>query len=85
MRLHHYDGSPANFQSILVWNNPGFGEIKKYMVERDIPPIGVDIYTPEFIAIAPGFGCAARTISRKVEFVDALLDVSSTPGRHSLI
>jgi acetolactate synthase-1/2/3 large subunit len=44
---------------ILVWNNRGYGEIKKYMAERGIPQIGVDIYTPDFLAIARGFGCRA--------------------------
>jgi len=57
---------------ILVWNNQGYGEIKRYMVERGIPTIGVDIYTPDFIAIARGFGCAAETVSTRDEFVDAL-------------
>jgi len=62
---------------ILVWNNNGYGEIKKYMVERDIPPIGVDIYTPDFIAIAKGFGCAAIKISSKASFIEALRSASS--------
>jgi len=42
-----------------VWNNRGYGEIKKYMAERGIPQIGVDIYTPDFLTIARGFGCRA--------------------------
>jgi acetolactate synthase-1/2/3 large subunit len=58
---------------ILVWNNRGYGEIKRYMVERGIPPIGVDIYTPDFVAIASGFGCAAETVGTRDEFADALL------------
>ena len=29
------------------------------MADRDIPQIGVDIYTPDFQAIAKGFGCNA--------------------------
>ena len=62
---------------ILVWNNNGYGEIKKYMLERDIPPIGVDIYTPDFIAIARGFGCAAIKISSKAEFIEALQGAAS--------
>jgi acetolactate synthase-1/2/3 large subunit len=45
--------------TILVWNNRGYGEIKKYMAERGIPQIGVDIYTPDLLTIARGFGCAA--------------------------
>jgi acetolactate synthase-1/2/3 large subunit len=44
---------------IIVWNNRGYGEIKKYMAERGIPQIGVDIYTPDFLTIARGFGCRA--------------------------
>ena len=44
---------------ILVWNNRGYGEIKRYMAERNIPQIGVDIYTPDLLSIARGFGCAA--------------------------
>jgi acetolactate synthase-1/2/3 large subunit len=44
---------------ILLWNNEGYGEIKNYMIERQIRPIGVDIYTPDFQVIAKGFGCGA--------------------------
>lgn len=45
---------------ILLWNNDGYGEIKNYMVDRQIHPIGVDIYTPDFQTLAKGFGCEAR-------------------------
>ncbi|HGO6121154.1 TPA: 5-guanidino-2-oxopentanoate decarboxylase, partial [Burkholderia cepacia] len=45
---------------VIVWNNRGYGEIRKYMVARDITPIGVDPYTPDFLALARGFGCAAH-------------------------
>ncbi|WP_028693656.1 5-guanidino-2-oxopentanoate decarboxylase [Pseudomonas cremoricolorata] len=45
---------------VLLWNNQGYGEIKRYMQRRDITPVGVDIYTPDFIAIARGFGCVAE-------------------------
>ena len=61
---------------ILVWNNKGYGEIKKYMVERGIPTIGVDIYTPDFITIAKGFGCAVNEISSKADFIEALRNAS---------
>jgi acetolactate synthase-1/2/3 large subunit len=47
---------------VLLWNNFGYGEIRKYMVQRDITPVGVDIYTPDFIALARGFGCAASRV-----------------------
>jgi thiamine pyrophosphate-dependent acetolactate synthase large subunit-like protein len=42
---------------ILVWNNQGYGEIKRYMEEREIPLTGVELYSPDFQAIARGFGC----------------------------
>jgi acetolactate synthase-1/2/3 large subunit len=44
---------------ILLWNNHGYNEIREYMAERGIPQIGVDIYTPDLLAIARGFGCEA--------------------------
>jgi acetolactate synthase I/II/III large subunit len=44
---------------VLLWNNDGYGEIKTYMLERQIAPIGVDIFTPDFLGIARGFGCQA--------------------------
>jgi len=69
---------------ILVWNNNGYGEIKRYMVERDIPTIGVDIYTPDFITIAKGFGCAAETVTTRDEFVEALRRAHNA-GRPTLI
>lgn len=45
---------------VLLWNNDGYGEIKTYMMERQIAPIGVDIFTPDFLTIARGFGCSAN-------------------------
>ncbi|MGE8498225.1 MAG: 5-guanidino-2-oxopentanoate decarboxylase [Pseudomonas sp.] len=45
---------------VLLWNNSGYGEIKRYMQRRDITPIAVDIYTPDLLAIARGFGCVAE-------------------------
>ncbi|MDH0748500.1 5-guanidino-2-oxopentanoate decarboxylase [Pseudomonas sp. GD03842] len=48
---------------VLLWNNQGYEEIKKYMVNRAIEPVGVDIYTPDFIGVAKALGCAAQTVS----------------------
>ena len=62
---------------IIVWNNQGYGEIKHYMQERNIPEIGVDIYTPDFQTIAQGFGCAAV----KAESFEHLQDVLKTANQ----
>ncbi|WP_397451556.1 5-guanidino-2-oxopentanoate decarboxylase [Pseudomonas sp. NA-150] len=53
---------------VLLWNNQGYEEIKKYMVNRAIEPVGVDIYTPDFIGVAKALGCAAEAVAG----VDAL-------------
>lgn len=45
--------------TIIIWNNEGYGEIRDYWDNKDIPRIGVDIYTPDFLTIARGFGCRA--------------------------
>lgn len=39
--------------AVIIWNNTSYGEIKAFMAERDIPQIGVDIFTPDFVAMAP--------------------------------
>ncbi|HGN2863157.1 TPA: thiamine pyrophosphate-dependent enzyme, partial [Pseudomonas aeruginosa] len=57
---------------VLLWNNHGYGEIKRYMERREITPLGVDIYTPDFLAIARGFGCAAER-ARDLEHLRELL------------
>ncbi len=48
---------------VLLWNNQGYGEIKKYMLRHGVAPIGVDLHTPDFIAIAQGFGCQAERVA----------------------
>ena len=47
---------------VLLWNNFGYGEIRKYMDQRNISPVGVDIYTPDFMALASAFGCEAVSV-----------------------
>ena len=45
---------------LLVWNNSGYGEIKAFMLEKDIPTEGVDIFTPDFLKIAEAYGVHAE-------------------------
>ncbi len=45
---------------VLVWNNRSYGEIKNYMQDKGIPTIGVDLFTPDLLAIARGYGCVAE-------------------------
>ncbi|MFS2073151.1 thiamine pyrophosphate-dependent enzyme, partial [Pseudomonas sp. CT11-2] len=55
---------------LLLCNNQGYEEIKKYKVNRAIEPEGVDIYTPDYIGVAKALGCAAEALSS----VDGLRD-----------
>jgi acetolactate synthase-1/2/3 large subunit len=48
---------------VLLWNNNGYEEIKKYMANRSIEPVGVDIHTPDFISVAQALGAAADQAS----------------------
>ena len=45
---------------LLVWNNRGYAEIKNYMLRHQITPVGVDLHTPDFVAIARAYGAAAE-------------------------
>jgi acetolactate synthase-1/2/3 large subunit len=64
--------------AILIWNNTGYGEIKAYMADRNIPQIGVDIATPDFVAIAGGMGCVA---SRPEDLEALRAELKASPTR----
>ena len=68
---------------VLLWNNSGYGEIKRYMEKRDITPLGVDIYTPDFIALARGFGCMAERARDHAHLAQLLRD--APPDRPILV
>ncbi|EJZ59733.1 Thiamine pyrophosphate-requiring enzyme [Pseudomonas fluorescens R124] len=65
---------------VLLWNNQGYEEIKKYMVNRAIEPVGVDIYTPDFIGVAKALGCAAEAISSVEQLRGALRAATDRQG-----
>jgi 5-guanidino-2-oxopentanoate decarboxylase len=49
---------------VIVWNNDALMAIVEQMDQRDIPRIGVEPKSPDFIKIAQGFGChAVRAMS----------------------
>lgn len=51
-------GVPVIF---ILWNNNGYGEIKRFMEDGEIATIGVDIHTPDFIGLGRAFGCAVAS------------------------
>jgi acetolactate synthase-1/2/3 large subunit len=65
---------------IVVWNNRGYGEIKAYMRARGIPEIGVDIHTPDFQAVARGFGARALGVAGLDALAAALAEAAAGDG-----
>ncbi len=57
---------------VLLWNNQGYGEIRRYMEEGGLPLIGVNIKTPNFELLAAGFGAGYRRIIAKQQLLAAL-------------
>ena len=62
--LHYALGEIASIRDqdrpiiILMWNNAGFGEIRLAMEAEHVTPVGVDLYAPDFAALARAYGCA---------------------------
>jgi len=65
---------------LIVWNNRSYGEIKNFMVARQIEPIGVDIGTPDFIGLAKAFGAAAETLTKADELPKLLREAAQRKG-----
>ena len=40
----------------MLYDNSGYGEIKRYMEATDVAPVGVDLFTPDLMAIAKASG-----------------------------
>ncbi len=69
---------------VLLWNNHGYGEIKQYMIKRGLPTIGVDIFTPDLLAVARGFGWRADR-AHSVDHLRELLTEAAASGGPTLI
>ncbi len=58
--------------TFIVWNNSGYGEIKRFMNEQDIPAIGVDIYTPSYANLAREYGFQSWLVESMSDFSEKL-------------
>lgn len=64
--------------AIIVWNNASYGEIKAMMAERGLPQIGVDIFAPDFVALARAMGCVG---SRPESLADFKAELAASMSR----
>ena len=68
---------------ILLWNNNRLGQIHDEMVEKGIPPLGVDLHSPDFCALAEAYGCrASRPDSLEAFEADLRQALSAKAGPH---
>ncbi len=66
-------GLPVIF---LIWNNTGYGEIKRFMMDADIETIGVDIHTPDMVELGKAFGCRSMRVTSLGELKAALTEAN---------
>jgi len=57
---------------ILVWNNAGYGEIRDFMDAAEVPQEGVNLRTPDFVALARSFGAEGCRIDQPDQLADAV-------------
>lgn len=70
---------------LLLHDNSGYGEIKSYMIAKNIPPLGVDIYTPDLAAIAKASGWIVHRVTQLAELPDRLREGTDAAGPTMLI
>jgi thiamine pyrophosphate-dependent acetolactate synthase large subunit-like protein len=58
---------------IVIVDNGGYGEIRQQMIDRDIAPQAVDLYRPDFPALARALGAHGVTATT----VDAIAEMAS--------
>lgn len=68
----------------IVWNNQGYQEIERAMVEVGINPVGVRPSAPDYIKIAEAYGLPSQRLSNINELPAALLTAKAS-GKPYLI
>lgn len=59
--------------AVVVWNNERYEMIAQNFASAGMEPIACDIHTPDFLAIARGYGCPAVRASNLEELATALI------------
>lgn len=58
--------------AIIVWNNSCYKMIAQNFETAGMKPFACDIYTPDFLAIARGYGCLAYNARSLTELIECL-------------
>ncbi|MEM9370189.1 MAG: 5-guanidino-2-oxopentanoate decarboxylase [Pseudomonadota bacterium] len=65
---------------LIVWDNSGYGEIKDYMVQNGITPVGVDLHTPDFIVLGRAYGAETARVGSLEALPDLLSAAAERQG-----
>lgn len=68
----------------IVWNNNGYQEIERYMLDHAIKPEGVRPSPPDFVSVAQAYGMAAERVEG-TDDLPAALERAKAAGRAYLI
>jgi acetolactate synthase-1/2/3 large subunit len=64
----------------LIWNNCGYGEIQRCFEDAGVESVGVDLHTPDFVALGKSFGCSACRAANLEELESALKRAAANSG-----
>lgn len=69
---------------VICVDNGGYGEIRQNMVDRSIPPLGVDLVQPDWVRLAEGFGATGlpATMDTLADTVRTALETKGTSLVH---
>ncbi|UYG09262.1 5-guanidino-2-oxopentanoate decarboxylase [Halomonas sp. M4R1S46] len=58
--------------ALVIWNNDGYDEIRRYMSASEVPHLGVDLAAPDFRALAEAYACRHQGVTDPASLHDAL-------------
>jgi acetolactate synthase-1/2/3 large subunit len=63
--------------AVVIWNNRGYEMIAQNFRSAGMEPIACDIHTPDFLAIAAGYGCPGERVRDTAQLQRALQDAAA--------
>ncbi len=63
--------------TVLLWHNHAYGEIASNFRNAGMEPMACDIQSPDFIALAKAYGCAASRVEDHAALASALRDAQT--------
>lgn len=64
--------------ALLIWNNDGYDEIRRYMSADGVAHVGVNLKAPDFAALAESFECRYLGVGSPEELATALEQVNDS-------